>query len=80
MGFYNLGWGACGINVNSANNTYKLATDESFAHGRVENGSYHFGGSASRDARDTKKLNEFFNKLFECTGYNYDDLSDCFSA
>jgi len=66
--------------VNSANNTYKLATDISYAYGRVENGSYHFGGSGSRDARDAKKLDDLFDKLYKCTGYNYDDLSDCFSA
>ena len=72
------GWGPCGINVKSANNTYKLAIDESYANGGVENGSYHFGGGGSRDAHDTKKLNAFWQKLSECTGYDYQDLSDCF--
>lgn len=71
------GWGPCGISVRNANNTYKLATDESYAYGRVENGSYHFGGGGSRDARDTSKLDQFFHKLSRCTGFDYGDLSDC---
>ena len=72
------GWGPCGIEVTSANNTYKLATSEDYGFGRVENGSYHFGGSGSRDARDAEKLDAFFDKLSKCTGYYYKDLSDCF--
>ncbi len=71
------GWGPCGIDVESADNTYNLATSEYYAHGRVENGSYHFGGGGSRDTRDTAKLEKFWNKLSECTGINYEDLSDC---
>lgn len=72
------GWGPCGIDVHSADNTYKLATSDTFAYGRVESGSYHFGGGGSRDARDAKKLSAFWSKLSECTGYDYDDLSECF--
>ena len=72
------GWGACGIPVSKANNTYKLATSEEYAWGRVENGSYHFGWGASRDANNSKKLNEFWSKLSSCTQCEYDDLSDCF--
>eukprot|EP00804_Cyclotella_cryptica_P027821 CCRYP_009241-RA/>CCRYP_009241-RA protein AED:0.16 eAED:0.13 QI:0/-1/0/1/-1/1/1/0/354 len=72
------GWGACGINVKTANNTYELATSSDYVYGKVENGSYHFGGGGSRDSRDKKKLNEFWHKLATCTGYDYEDLSDCF--
>ena len=72
------GWGPCGINVKSANNTYKLATSDDYAFGKVENGSYHFGGGGSRDARDKKKMDELWRKLSACTGYDYEDLSDCF--
>lgn len=72
------GWGPCGIDVETADNTYNLATSDNYTHGRVENGSYHFGGGGSRDTRDTTKLDQFWNKLSECTGINYDDLSDCF--
>ena len=71
------GWGSCGIPVSKADNTYKLATGEEYAWGRVDSGSYHFGLGASRDASDATKLNEFWNKLSSCTGYEYDDLSDC---
>ena len=72
------GWGACGIPVKKANNTYKLATSEEYANGRVESGSYHFGFRRSSEANDDAKLNEFWNKLSVCTGCSYDDLSDCF--
>ena len=72
------GWGPCGIPVSKANNTYKLATGEEYAWGRVENGSYHFGWGESRDAKDNTKLNQFWSKLSRCTGHEYDDLSDCF--
>ena len=68
------GWGACGIPVKQANNTYKLATGEEYAYGRVKSGSYHFGGSPSRDSNDDEKLQVFWNKLVECTGVSYDDL------
>ena len=70
------GWGACGINVHKANNTYKLATEEGYAFGRVPSGSYHFGGGGSRDAKDGSKLDLFWEKLVSCTGVDYDDLSD----
>lgn len=72
------GWGPCGIPVSKAHNTYKLATGEDYAWGRVDNGSYHFGWGQSRDANNQTKLNQFWMKLSDCTGHNYDDLSDCF--
>ncbi|KAL7477433.1 hypothetical protein ACHAW6_003238 [Cyclotella cf. meneghiniana] len=72
------GWGPCGMNVKTANNTYELATSSEYACGKVENGSYHFGGAGSRDARDRHKLDELWYKLSICTGYDYADLSDCF--
>ena len=68
------GWGACGIPVKRANNSYKLATGEEYAYGRVKSGSYHFGGSPSRDANADEKLQVFWDKLVECTGVSYDDL------
>ena len=68
------GWGACGIPVKRANNTYKLATGEEYAFGRVPSGSYHFGGSPSRDSNDDEKLQVFWDKLAECTRVSYDDL------
>ncbi len=71
------GWGACGIPVSKATNTYKLATSPDYAFGRVESGSYHFGYRGSSDAKNDTKLNAFWKKLEECTGCSYDDLSDC---
>jgi len=71
------GWGACGIPVSKATNTYKLATSPDYAFGRVESGSYHFGFRESSEARNDAKLNAFWKKLEECTGCSYDDLSDC---
>lgn len=74
------GWGPCGIPVEKANNTYKLASGAEYAFGEsAKSGSYHFGGGASNDSKDEMKLNMFWNKLAECTGVNYDDLSDCLS-
>eukprot|EP00578_Thalassiosira_sp_NH16_P024703 CAMPEP_0181095618 /NCGR_PEP_ID=MMETSP1071-20121207/10607_1 /TAXON_ID=35127 /ORGANISM="Thalassiosira sp., Strain NH16" /LENGTH=332 /DNA_ID=CAMNT_0023177995 /DNA_START=21 /DNA_END=1019 /DNA_ORIENTATION=+ len=73
------GWGPCGIPVKKANNTYKLASLEEYSFGRVDSGSYHFGGGGSSDANDEEKLNKFWNTLVDCTGTRYDDLSsDCF--
>ena len=72
------GWGPCGIPVSKANNTYKLATAEEYAWGNVENGSYHFGWGGSNDANNKAKLHQFWAKLSQCTGHDYDDLSDCF--
>ncbi|KAL9191116.1 hypothetical protein ACHAXT_000822 [Thalassiosira profunda] len=73
------GWGPCGIPVKQANNTYKLATGDGYAYGRVASGSYHFGGGGSNDAKDDAKLARFWAKLKECTGLDYNDLSDCFA-
>lgn len=67
------GWGACGIPVSRADNTYDLATD----YGRQQpSGSYHFGGGGSRDAKDAAKLRALFAKLEECTGCTYDDIGE----
>ena len=66
------GWGACGIPVKRANNTYKLAAT---SYGKdAANGSYHFGGRASLDAKDDKKLNYLWEKLEEATGCTYNDI------
>ena len=67
------GWGACGINVHQANNTYKLATAYG-AEQNVKSGSYHFGGGGSRDAQNSDKLQALFTKLEECTGCTYSDI------
>jgi NAD(P)-dependent dehydrogenase (short-subunit alcohol dehydrogenase family) len=67
------GWGACGIPVNRADNTYQLATE----YGRQQpSGSYHFGGAGSRDSKDPIKLRALFAKLEECTGCTYDDIGE----
>lgn len=67
------GWGACGISVNKADNTYKLATD----YGADQpSGSCHFGGGGSHDAKNGAKLEELFAKLEECTGCTYKDVGD----
>lgn len=76
------GWGPCGISVKEANNTYKLATGEEYAFSiegttGTKSGSYHFGWGASSDSKDEVKLDEFWKKLCDCTGVDYDDLSDC---
>ncbi|CAB9524685.1 daunorubicin C-13 ketoreductase DnrU [Seminavis robusta] len=65
------GWGACGINVKRADNTYQLATDYGASQ---ESGTYHFGGGGSRDAKDRTKTRALFERLQECTGVTYDDL------
>lgn len=65
------GWGACGISVRKADNTYALATNYGAAQ---ESGSYSFGGSGSRDASNSQKLQELWSKLEETTGCTYDDI------
>ena len=75
------GWGMCGIPVGEANNTYILATSDEYAFGAraAKSGSYHFGWGMSDYARDDVRLVDFWNKLSDCTGVSYDDLSrDCF--
>lgn len=67
------GWGACGIPVSRADNTYELATDYG---SQQTSGSYHFGGGGSRDAKDDPKLKALFEKLAECTGCTYDDIGE----
>lgn len=66
------GWGPCGIDISQADNTYNLATDYG---SRQKSGSYHFGGSGSRDANDEAKLEALFSKLEEHTGCTYNDIS-----
>ena len=75
------GWGPCGIPVRDADNTYKLATGDDYAFGArgAMSGSYHFGWGTSEYASDVARLIDFWNKLADCTGVSYDDLSrDCF--
>ena len=67
------GWGACGIPVSRADNTYELVTDYG---SQQTSGSYHFGGGGSRDAKDDPKLKALFEKLAECTGCTYDDIGE----
>jgi len=66
------GWGACGITVKSANNTYKLAATELGSN--ADSGSYHFGGRGSKDSHDPEKLQILWEKLEECTGCTYGDI------
>jgi len=65
------GWGACGIPVKKANNTYKLAATP---YGEeAPSGSYHFGGRASPDSKDDAKLSSLWKALELHTGCTYDD-------
>jgi len=65
------GWGACGIDVSDADNTYNLATDYGE---RQKSGSYHFGGGGSRDAKSESKLQELWERLEKHTGCTYSDI------
>jgi NAD(P)-dependent dehydrogenase (short-subunit alcohol dehydrogenase family) len=68
------GWGACGIPVAVADNTYRLAATEE--GGKLESGSYSYGGSGSRDAKDPAKVDALWALMEEQTGVSYDgDLS-----
>ena len=51
------GWGACGIPVSAADNTYKLAVTDAGLDG--PNGNYFYGGgeSPSRQPRQARHLN-----------------------
>mmetsp|Transcript_34001 Transcript_34001/g.100195 ORF Transcript_34001/g.100195 Transcript_34001/m.100195 type:complete len:306 (+) Transcript_34001:88-1005(+) len=62
------GWGACGIPVSRADNTYKLATEYGT---KQESGSYHFGGGGGK----CDDIEEFWSRLEECTGCTYDDIN-----
>ena len=66
------GWGACGIPVRAADNTYKLAVTEAGMSG--PNGSYYFGGGSSADARSQAKVDRLFEVLETQTGCTYSDL------
>ena len=61
------GWGACGIPVSRADNTYKLATEYG---AKQESGSYHFGGGGGK----CDDIEEFWSRLEECTGCTYADI------
>ena len=61
------GWGACGIAVSRADNTYKLATEYGV---KQESGSYHFGGGGGK----CDDIEEFWSRLEECTGCTYADI------
>lgn len=61
------GWGACGIPVSRADNTYKLATEYGT---KQESGSYHFGGGGGK----CDDIEEFWSRLEECTGCTYADI------
>ena len=67
------GWGACGIPVAVADNTYRLAaTEEGGKLGR----QLLYGGSGSRDAKDPAKVDARVGLMEEQTGVSYDgDLS-----
>lgn len=65
------GWGACGISVSRANNTYDLATEYG---AKQKSGTYHFGGGGSRDSKDPEKLRVLWKQLEEFTGCSYDDF------
>jgi len=69
------GWGACGISVKRANNTYKLAATEYGA--QQLSGSYHFGGSVSSDAKNSVVLDAFWKAMEENTGCSYRNFDDC---
>lgn len=61
------GWGACGIPVSRADNTYKLATEYGT---KQESGSYHFGGGGGK----CDDIEEFWSRIEECTGCTYADI------
>ncbi|GMI46060.1 hypothetical protein TrCOL_g13603 [Triparma columacea] len=53
------GWGACGIPVDKADNTFKLAATEE--GDKAPTGSYLYGGRGSADADDPDKVNAMWN-------------------
>lgn len=63
------GWGACGIPVSRADNTYKLATEYGT---KQESGTYHFGGGGGK----CDDIDEFWSRLEECTGCTYTDIDN----
>ena len=66
------GWGACGIPVSAADNTYKLAVTDAGLDG--PNGKYYFGGGGSPDAKDAAKVDRLWGVLEEQTGVTYPSL------
>lgn len=67
------GWGACGISVSEANNTYKVAATEFGAE--QESGSYHFGFRGG--GKDKGEREALLAGLEEHTGCTYSELRDC---
>jgi len=63
------GWGACGISVAAADQTYLLAATAKALEG--PNGGYFFGGSGSADARDESKVAALWALLEAQTGRTY---------
>ena len=61
------GWGACGIPVSRADNTYKLATEYGT---KQKSGTYHFGGGGGK----CDDIEEFWSRIEECTGCTYADI------
>ena len=61
------------IDVSQADNTYKLATDYGE---RQASGTYHFGGSGSRDANSAAKLDELWEQLEVHTSCTYSDINE----
>ena len=64
------GWGACGIPLSAADNTYKLAA---LNVDHLESGSYSFGGRGSQDATRPEKVNTLWNLLEKQTGSVYSE-------
>lgn len=66
------GWGACGIPVSRADNTYELATEYG---AQQESGTGHFG-IGRRQPADGGKLMELWEWLEESTGCRYGDIGE----
>jgi len=66
------GWGACGIPVSRADNTYKLATGYG---AEQETGSGHFG-VGRRQPTGGDILKDLWERLEKSTGCTYDDIGE----
>lgn len=64
------GWGACGIPVSRADNTYKLATEYG---AKQESGSGHFGVGRRQPERGST-LKDLWQRLEQSTDCTYDDI------
>eukprot|EP00592_Proboscia_alata_P019015 CAMPEP_0194408192 /NCGR_PEP_ID=MMETSP0176-20130528/6143_1 /TAXON_ID=216777 /ORGANISM="Proboscia alata, Strain PI-D3" /LENGTH=293 /DNA_ID=CAMNT_0039208201 /DNA_START=45 /DNA_END=926 /DNA_ORIENTATION=+ len=67
------GWGACGIDVSRADNTYKLATEYG---DKQQSGTSHFGGGGSAFAKQQQNLRDLWNALETHTGCTYNDIEN----